>query len=182
MTPGKIISERKTKKGRNLIIRLPHKDDARGLMQLINGIINEDDYITINKKVTLKKEIEWLDKLLESINKKEKIMLIAEVDGKLVGNSEAGKGIGRSSHVSTFGISIIDGYREEGIGKIIAKEVIRAAKRELGSKIMTLDVIADNKRAISLYKKIGFKKIGILPKAHKRKNHYIDVLKMYKVL
>jgi ribosomal protein S18 acetylase RimI-like enzyme len=51
-------------------------------------------------------------------------------------------------------------------------EVLKMAKKDLlGLKIFKLEVYENNKPAIALYKKMGFKEVGKIPKAiqHNRK-------------
>ncbi len=69
-----------------------------------------------------------------------------------------------------------------GIGEILAKKVLELAKKELKIKIVILDVFENNIPAINLYKKLGFKIYGKLPKGMKYKGRYVTKICMYKEL
>jgi ribosomal protein S18 acetylase RimI-like enzyme len=56
------------------------------------------------------------------------------------------------------------------------------AKKELKLELLTLSVYSHNKIAQKLYKILGFRKTGILPRGAKRKGKYFDDITMYKVL
>ena len=72
----------------------------------------------------------------------------------------------RQSHVGVFGISVLKDHRGIGLGACMMKEILKAAKKEIRPrpKIIRLSANADNKIAISLYKKMGFKIVAKIPK------------------
>ena len=62
------------------------------------------------------------------------------------------------------------------------KKVIELSKKEMDLEIIRLSLFKDNKRAVNLYKKFGFRKYGELPRARKKGNKYFNELQMYKEL
>ena len=62
------------------------------------------------------------------------------------------------------------------------KTAIEEAKKKLKLKILTLSVIAPNLVAYNLYKKLGFKEYGVLRKAYRWKNKYLDEIFLAKYL
>ena len=65
---------------------------------------------------------------------------------------------------------------------LIATTVLDVAK-EVGYKQVELEVVSENTRAISLYRKLGFEKYGTLPNnIHYGNGHYSDADWMMKVL
>ncbi len=76
-------------------------------------------------------------------------------------------------HRAEFGITIHDDYQNRGLGTILTKYLIDIA-RERGIKKVDLMVVAHNKRAISVYEKLGFEIEG-----HFRMNHFNHVLNKY---
>ena len=58
--------------------------------------------------------------------------------------------------------------RMKGIGKLLLQKLIEISQ-ELGTKFITLEVNINNKPAINLYKKFGFKEVGI------RKKYYNSI-------
>ncbi len=182
MKPGEIVKKFKSKKGKEIILRSLKTSDAKELMVMINSVIAEDDYILMLDKVTLKQEKETVQKWLKKIRKNEMIILVVEYKDKIIGNSEVKIGTGARSHVGNFGITLVKDFREEGIGSVLMKESLALAKKLLKVSLITLEVYSTNKRAQSLYKKTGFKKVGFMPKAIKRKGKYISEIIMYKEL
>ena len=74
---------------------------------------------------------------------------------------------GRASHIANCGYLIKKEYRGKGIGFHLGKYSIDIAK-ELGYKSMIFNLVfSENKIAIKLWKKLGFKIIGTIPKAVK---------------
>ena len=88
----------------------------------------------------------------------------------------------RFRHCVSLGIALYQKYTGMGIGKAILETVINLAK-EMGYEQVELEVVADNERAIALYKKMGFEICGTTPKAMKYKDgSYADEHKMVKIL
>ena len=56
-------------------------------------------------------------------------------------------------------ISVIDGFRNQGLGTYVIEVLIGRAKI-FGLKVIFLEVRESNKVAISFYKKLNFKKVG----------------------
>ena len=168
------------------IRKLENKDlkNAKKFQIFINSLIKEEVKILKNKELTLKEEKEKLKGFLESIDKRNTVFLAAEHDGKIIGTTSIDLGKGRKDHVGGFGITIIQGYRGMGLGKHLMSEIIRLAKKELNPKpkIIRLEVYPNNKSAINLYKKMGFKQVAKLPRQIQWKGKLIDELVMLKYI
>ena len=74
-----------------------------------------------------------------------------------IGNSE------KLKHRADFGISIDKDYWGLGIGRAMTEACIECAKTA-GYTQLELEVVADNKAALSLYKSEGFVEFGRNPK------------------
>ncbi|MFH1644390.1 MAG: GNAT family N-acetyltransferase [bacterium] len=153
-------------------------------MNFINSLIEEDAKILINKKMNLKEEIEFLEKGVKSIKDRKKVYLIAKDGNKVVANTSIELGVFRRNHIGKFAIGIRDGYRRIGLGKYLMQEIIKLAKKELNPspKIFQLEVCENNKSAIGLYKKMGFKIVAKLPKQIQYKGKLIGEFIMIKYL
>lgn len=182
LKPGQIIKELKSKSGYDITLRLINKDDAKGILRMWNSIVREDDFIMDIKPDTLKSEIKWVEEEITKLKKHQKIQLIAIYNNKIIGQCALQKAKGRKTHVAKYGLSIMDGFRSQSIGTILSEETIKLAKKYLGIKLIKLSLMEDNKRALRLYKKLGFKKVGIIPGAVLKKGRYIGQLYMYKEL
>ncbi|MCS7215649.1 MAG: ribosomal protein S18-alanine N-acetyltransferase [Thermodesulfovibrio sp.] len=90
------------------------------------------------------------------------ILRIAELDGEIAGYIVLRKIIDQSELLS---IAVKPGLRRKGIATELIKNVLNEIKSSI--KCCFLEVRVSNFEAISLYEKIGFKKVG------KRKNYYL---------
>jgi len=174
---AKVPREFVAKDGRKVVLRKPRWEDLDDLLDFINSLVEESADIMRETPVTKKEEAEWLERRLASIAKGETIGVVAEVDGKVVGNSEVGRRGGSMSHVGGLGIAVKKGYRGIGIGKELMKTLI-GESRKAGLKVLVLDVFGSNTVAKSLYSKMGFKDAGRIPRGVFKKGKYIDLLRM----
>lgn len=153
---------------KKIIIRTLVKGDikrAKDFQDYVNSLVREEAKILINKNLTIKEEKEFLEGAVKAAKKKSAVQIVAECDGKIVGMSSVKMDRYRRNHVGTLGLSIRNGYRGMGLGEQVIRSVIDLAKKELkpNLKIIMLTVYQDNKPALGLYKKVGFKKVASLP-------------------
>jgi len=165
------------KDGRMVVLRSVKWEDLDDLLDFINSLVDEDADILRNQKPTRSEEAEWLGRRLASIEKGELIDVVAEVNGKVVANSEVKKRNGAMSHIGDLGIGIRSGYRGIGIGTEIMKTLINESKKA-GLKILVLDHFDTNKAARGLYEKMGFREAGKIPKGIHKNGKYIDLVRM----
>ncbi|EAE5495722.1 GNAT family N-acetyltransferase, partial [Listeria monocytogenes] len=88
----------------------------------------------------------------------------------------------RELHTSELAISIRKKYWGLGIGTICMEELIKYAKSSEYLKLIYLEVVTENKRAINLYKKFGFIEAGEIPALMQVDRRYLDVTMMYLVI
>ncbi len=179
---GKIV-ERFSVNGKEIIFRYPKMSDVNGLMKYINGLIDEKAYIGAQKKLSRKEETAYVKNQLKGMRKGELIDIVVECDGKIIGNSNIWKSrIDAAKHVSELGIGLSKGWREMGIGTRLLKALMCMAKKELGAKIIRLSVYGDNARARHTYEKVGFRRVGCIPKGARRQSgRYYDEIIMVKL-
>lgn len=176
---GTFIRRFTAKDGRDVILRAPRWSDLDDMLDFINSLVEEGAEITVDTKKTRDEEVDWLARLLSSVEKDRQVAIVAEVDGRFVGQVEVGPRGGRSKHIGNLGISIRDGYRDVGIGTELMLEAEVQARR-LGIKIIFLEVYATNEKARHVYEKAGYNEVGCLPKAALRDGEYIDSIMMSK--
>ena len=173
--------------GKKVIIRKVTKLDiknAKRFQDFINSLVEEDAKILRNKKATLKDEKDFLEKAIKCAKEENRVYLIAECGGKIIGTTDIELDRWRRNHIGKFGIAIVHGYRGMGLGKYLMSEVIKLGKKELKPqpKIVQLEVYANNKPAISLYKKIGFKIVAKMPKQIQWKGKLVSEYTMLKYI
>jgi len=179
MKTGEILHRFKAKDGREVILRTPRWEDLDDLMEHINSLVDEGVDIARDQKVTKEQEADWLAKALAEMEKGNVFIVVAEVDGKVVASSDITKRGGYSRHVCGLGIGIKKGYRDIGIGTEMLRILIAQAEK-MSLKIVILDVLARNKRAIHVYEKFGFKETGRRPRFFYKNGEYVDDIIMTK--
>lgn len=102
-------------------------------------------------------------------------MLVAEVDGKVVGIT----GLSvmknpRMRHSATLGISIRKEYQGQGIGRKLMEKILDVADNWLMLIRIELGVLEDNKMAMKLYKSFGFEVEGKKKYSIARNGVYVD--------
>ena len=172
-----IREEFTAKDRRTIILRKPEWEDLDELLDFINSLVKEEAPINRVDEVSRSEEVEFLATRLSSIEKGEVIQLVAETEGKIVGNAEVVKLSGRESHVGKLGISVRSGYRRIGIATKLVEILLREAEKQR-LKIILLAVYENNLPALTLYRKLGFKEIGRTPRGVYWKGKYVDDIKM----
>ena len=99
------------------------------------------------------------------------IELMAELDGRIVGLAgiEPIRQRIKTKHRASFGISIERVYWGLGIGDAMTKACIECAKAA-GYTQLELGVYSENRNAVRLYEKNGFKAYGVQPRAFRLKD------------
>jgi RimJ/RimL family protein N-acetyltransferase len=182
MLYGKVV-HKFTHKGKEVILRYPRLEDTKELISLGNSLVKERAYVTIQEKLTEKKEMEYLLEEIKKIEDKKSIILVVEVDGKVMGST----GVERKErpeerHVGKFGIIFKKEIRNIKLGQRITPLVLKEAKKQLKIKIAQVTVYDRNKKALHVYGKCGFKKAGEIKKGVKYYGKYLGKVTMVKYL
>ena len=106
--------------------------------------------------------------------------LVAEVDGKVVGNIGlmAFAKSRRRAHVASIGMAVHDAYQGKGIGTALMKAALNLADNWLQFTRLELTVYTDNAAALALYKKFDFEIEGTHRKFAFRNGTYVDAYAM----
>ncbi len=165
----------KLKDGRVATISfLSEKDSVRELQAFINALVAERAHITYDRKVTLKEEKDWKKKRLANLRKRTGYLLVARVDGRMAGTSGGFRDAHKARNNVCLGIGLARGYRSVGLGEVLLRTNIAIAKRFLKPKNIYLSVLAPNKPARALYRKLGFKEFAVFPKWILHNGKYVD--------
>ena len=153
------------KDGRECVIRNGTEQDGKAVYEIFMQTHGETDYLLSypeENSYTSEQEAQYLQEKTESENEAE---LLAEVGGILVGIAGIGR-IGHKEkvrHRATFGISVARDCWGLGIGRALTEACIECAKTA-GYAQLELDVVAENRNAIALYKNVGFEEYGRNPR------------------
>ncbi len=150
--------------GRRCILRNGTSADAEEVMSNFIKTHEETDYLTSYPdeiSFTVEYEREYLKRKTESDRE---IEMVAEVEGRIVGTAgvDGYRAYRKLRHRCSFGISIEKDFWGLGIGRALTESCIECA-RKAGYTQMELEVVSYNKRAVSLYKSVGFQEMGRNP-------------------
>ena len=174
----------KDKQARDIILRSADEKDAESLLDFLKiraaetpFLLREPDEIAFS----IEQEQEFIKAKKDSENE---ILLIAEIEGKHIGNCSLMSlgGVKRYRHRCEIAIALYQEYCDFGIGKAMLEMLLDIAK-QVGYEQAELEVIANNKSAIALYEKLGFQKYGTFPNNMKYADgSYADAYWMMKKL
>jgi diaminopimelate decarboxylase len=151
-------------------IRPGRPSDVGGLMSMLADVAAEKRFIRMETlggsrrlwKARLRNA--WTDRTAS---------LVATAGGRLIGNLGIQREGGLNSHVASFGMSVEQAWRGQGVGAALLAEALRWA-RSVGVEKVTLSVYQHNTRAIALYRKFGFIDEGRLSGQSKKSYGYED--------
>ncbi len=156
------------KDGRECILRNGTGEDAEDVLSVFIATHEQTDFLTTytdEMSIMVDEEREFLDNMTDD---ERGIEMIAEIDGKIVGNAGISciKNVDKLRHRASFGISIDKDYWGLGIGRGLTSACIECAKKA-GYTQLELEAVADNETALSLYRSAGFVEYGRNPKGFK---------------
>ncbi|MBR2908038.1 MAG: GNAT family N-acetyltransferase [Clostridia bacterium] len=100
--------------------------------------------------------------LFQMESSRDEVMLVAKENGEIIGNASLSRLPRRMGHRGEVSVTILKAFWGKGIGSALLAEIIAFAK-ENSFDVIDLQVRSDNRRAIRLYEKFGFKKFGTHP-------------------
>lgn len=153
------------KNGMECCLRNGTERDGQAVLDNFNLTHGETDYLLSypdENSFDVMQESQYLKEKAECENE---IQLVAVVDHKIVGTAGI-ESIGakyKVRHRAKFGISVAKEFWGLGIGQALTTACIECARAAEYIQL-ELDVVADNVRALSMYKKAGFVEYGRNPK------------------
>ena len=154
--------------GVELLVRNAVASDARALRETMRRTHSETDYL-LSYPDEQGTDEEREARLLEEAERcGNQVELVAIVDGRIVGSAgvEAVGSRRKVAHRARFGISVLKEQWGMGIGRVLTEACIDCARRA-GYAQLELDVVADNERAMSLYRRAGFEEYGRNPRGYR---------------
>ena len=159
---GYIFNETITKSGKKILLRSPSRVDAKKMIEYFNVVAGESSNLLFGEN-EFRLSISEEEGHIEKINIDEgSCIIIGLIDDQIIAVAQLVRlKRKRISHNSNFSISVKKEYWGEGIGTLILEEIIKYAKSSQTITNIHLSVNSENSRAISLYKKFGFEKVGV---------------------
>jgi len=148
----------------NILIREARRPDAADVIDFLQKIAGESDFLTFGSAGELHLTIEKEEAIFEDYAKRENALyLVAEYGGQIAGTLNfAGGTKKRTAHTGEFGISVRKDYWSKGIGKALIARMIEWSEETKIIRKINLRVRSDNARAIHLYQSFGFEKEGVI--------------------
>lgn len=159
----------------NIIYREAEPSDAGKFLEYCKIVGGESDNLTFGAEglpFTISQQADYIRKFNGNPNS---VMIVAFDEGELIGTGAVSvvSGKPRFAHRSEIAISVRKDYWNKGIGTGIMNILMDFAKKS-GAEVLELQVRSDNEKAIGLYKKFGFEKIGTYEKYFKIGEEYAD--------
>lgn len=177
--------EYQLKNGETVTIRPPEPEDAQGMVELFRAADRESPFLIRNPgefSFTVEQEAALIRSVGEDPSRQ---WYAAFYQGRLVGQSSAGLVNGqrqRCRHRAQVGFVVLKDFWGWGIGGRLMENCL-AWCREQGCEQAELDVVANNERALGMYKSFGFAVTGTRPRALKYLDGtYADEYSMIKYL
>ena len=151
--------------GTQCCLRSGTEADAQAVIDNFNLTHGETDYLLTypdENSFNVEQEGKFLKEKAESKNEVE---ILAVVNRTVVGTAGV-DAVGtkfKLRHRAEFGVSVAEEYWGLGIGGALLDACVECA-RAAGFAQLELDVVADNSRAISMYRKAGFVEFGRNPR------------------
>ena len=156
-------------------IRKATASDAENILAYCKAVGAESDNLTFGAEgvcLTPEKEQEYLESVLHS---DKQLYLVATDHSEIVGTAVLSCFTKpRLAHRAEISISVRKSMWGKHIGTRFMEQLIDFAKNISKTEILSLEVRSDNARAIALYKKFGFRKIGTFDGFMKIGENYVN--------
>jgi L-phenylalanine/L-methionine N-acetyltransferase len=105
-------------------------------------------------------------------------VLVAELDGRVVGYAGLHLRDGKRRHSAWLGIAVHDEFAGRGAGQLLMKGLLDLADQWIGLVRVDLEANAENERAIAMYRRFGFIEEGRQKKAYFTDGTFCDAVLM----
>lgn len=158
----------------------PYKtEDTQAILDIINHNILHSTALYDYKIRSLEQQ----QKILEEKLDKNFPVIVAELDGKVIGFGMYSEFRFREAYKFTVEHSVYvnKDYNGKGIGKQLLQELISLARlQKLHTMIAVID--AENQGSIVFHEKFGFKTVGIIKESGFKFDHWLDSVFMQLIL
>ena len=138
-------------------------EDAAALLDYLKIIGGETDNLSFGPEgvpLDVEAETAYLAMQAQSLDH---LQLLAKVNGEIIGTASLNRKPNRMHHRAEFGVSLKKAWWGCGAASALTEGILAFA-RETGVEQANLEVRSDNKRAIALYEKFGFRKLCTFPR------------------
>lgn len=162
----------------NIIIKEAVPEDALARIEYSKKIGAETDNLSFGAEgfpISVDGEAEYICSILKD---EKSCSFFAWKNGEIVGDVSLSALPRRMNNRAELGLTVLKSEWNKGLGSQLLQKAIEFAKSN-DIEIINLEVRSDNLRAIHVYEKFGFRKIGTSPAYFKIADSYIDFDIMY---
>ncbi len=151
--------------GKPLVIRPPQVTDAQACLSTFQEVTRETDFLLYTHEEALKMDLAKEEAFIRSYSgNPNNMFLVADVEGEVAGMVSLHQGRTRKQHhMALLGIAVLHKYWNMGIGRRLLTSAIRWAEAHPRIAIIHFEVLANNERAIQLYRNFNFTEHGRIP-------------------
>lgn len=146
----------------SVVIEKASRADAAAMLAYLKQIGGETDNLTFGAEglpFSIEDEAAYIGELESS---RDGALFVAKENGRIVGDASLSRLPRRMSHRGDLGIAVVREYWNRGVGSALMRAVIDFARANDFDGI-DLQVRSDNRAAIALYEKFGFRTLGTHP-------------------
>jgi len=161
-----------------LVIRPARLDDAAAICDIYNQGIEDGDATLETRFRSAEEQRAWL-----ASRDERHPVLIAEREGLVVGWGSLNAFNPRPAYdfVSDFSVYVARASRGTGVGRELLEKLIETA-REIGYHKMVLAAFGWNLAGIALYRRMGFRQVGVYREQGRLNDRWVDTVIMEKLL
>ncbi|WP_195267098.1 GNAT family N-acetyltransferase [Eubacterium sp. 1001713B170207_170306_E7] len=158
---------------KSLTIMQAEKKDAEALLKYRDAIGVESENLTFGREgsgMTLEAQKVFIQRARES---ETSVMYVGKINDEIVAlGSITAYDKPRIRHRGELGLTVRKPYWNQGIATKMMRALMDFAKESRSCEVVELEVRSDNRAAIHLYEKFGFRTIGVYEKFFKIGDQY----------
>ncbi len=160
-------------------IRLAERTDVPAMREIFNEVLRNSNSIYRENEVTLEDRYAWFDEKIEH-----GFPIFGAYEGdQLVGYAGYGSWRSAQGYRKSVELTIyVDRkFRGAGFGSELMKTIIKQAKTD-GHHVMIGAIDSDNQQSINFHKRFGFIETARMPEVALKKNKWLTLVFMQKLL
>lgn len=160
-------------------IRLAERTDVPAMREIFNEVLRNSNSIYRENEVTLEDRYAWFDEKIEH-----GFPIFGAYEGdQLVGYAGYGSWRSAQGYRKSVELTIYvdQKFRGSGIGSELMKTIIKQAKSD-GHHVMIGAIDSDNQQSINFHKRFGFIETARMPEVALKKNKWLTLVFMQKLL
>ena len=176
---GRVTRAHTAKDGAPFRVREALPTDATALVDYHAELVRSRALVVTEEGDPLPTREKKEQQLVAALGREHEITLVAEADGRLMGQLNFRSGERRRvRHSGSIGISVDTAWRGRGVGRALMEDLIAWCRERGVVKKLALGVMPDNAPALALYRKLGFVEEGRVSRAFHFDGGYADEILM----